>query len=143
MSATGLEVFDKTIQTANAWLDDIMAELGPDRPVAWHVLGAVLRSLRDRLPLELGVHLGAQLPLIVRGTYYEQWHAPGIIERSRTREEFLKEIRERLSHTRPVNVEAACRAVFGLLSRRIDPGQTEKIRHALPRPIRELWPGPA
>jgi hypothetical protein len=29
MSATGLDVFDKTIQTANIWLDEIMAEVGP------------------------------------------------------------------------------------------------------------------
>ena len=36
MSATDLEVFDKTLQTTNIWLDEIMAKLGPDRRVAWH-----------------------------------------------------------------------------------------------------------
>ena len=46
MSATGLDVFDKTVQTTNIWLDEIMARMGPDRHVAWHLLGAVLRSLR-------------------------------------------------------------------------------------------------
>jgi hypothetical protein len=49
MSATGLDVFDKTLQTTNIWLDEIMAKLGPDRQVAWHVLGAVLHALRDDL----------------------------------------------------------------------------------------------
>jgi hypothetical protein len=44
MSTTGLEVFDKTIQVTNTWLGEIMERLGPDRHVAWHVLGAVLRS---------------------------------------------------------------------------------------------------
>ena len=62
MSATGLDVFDKTLQTTNIWLDEIMATLGPDRQVAWHVLGAVLHALRDRLQIGLAVHLGAQLP---------------------------------------------------------------------------------
>lgn len=42
MSATGLEVFDKTLQTTNIWLDEIMGAIGPDRHLAWHVLGAVL-----------------------------------------------------------------------------------------------------
>ena len=42
MSATGLDVLDKTLQTTNIWLDEIMAKLGPDRQVAWHELGAVL-----------------------------------------------------------------------------------------------------
>jgi len=38
------------------------------------VLGAVLHALRDRLQIGLAVHLGAQLPLLVRGLYYDQWH---------------------------------------------------------------------
>ena len=31
MSATGLDVFDKTLRTTNIWLDEIMAKLGLDR----------------------------------------------------------------------------------------------------------------
>ena len=64
MSATGLDVFDKTLQTTHIWLDELMGEIGPDRQVAWLVLGAVLRAVRDRVPLELAVHLGAQLPIL-------------------------------------------------------------------------------
>ena len=79
MSATGLDVFDKTVQTTNIWLDEIMARMGPDRHIAWHILGAVLRALRDRLPLDDAAHLGAQLPLLVRGLYYDQWHSPSAI----------------------------------------------------------------
>jgi hypothetical protein len=43
MSATGLEVFDKSIQTTNIWLDEIMEDMGPDRQLAWHLLGACSR----------------------------------------------------------------------------------------------------
>ena len=67
MPATGLDVFDKTLQTTHIWLDDIMEVVGPDRQVAWHALGAVLRTLRDRLPLGLAAHLGSQLPILIRG----------------------------------------------------------------------------
>ncbi|CDZ35371.1 Hypothetical protein NGAL_HAMBI1145_28130 [Neorhizobium galegae bv. officinalis] len=45
MSASGLTVFDKTLQTTNIWLDDLMADQGPDRQLAWHVPGAVLQTL--------------------------------------------------------------------------------------------------
>jgi hypothetical protein len=31
MSATGLDVFAKTVQTTNIWLDEIMATIGPNR----------------------------------------------------------------------------------------------------------------
>lgn len=50
-----------------------MDAVGPDRQVAWHLLGAVLRAMRDRIPLGLAAHLGAQLPLLVRGAYYDRW----------------------------------------------------------------------
>src|SRR5215207_3528430 len=84
MSATGLDVFDKTLQSTHIWLDELMQEIGPDRKVAWHVLGAVLRGIRDRVPLELAVHLGGQLPILIRGTYYDQWAAPGTIQKFRS-----------------------------------------------------------
>ncbi|CDZ50091.1 Hypothetical protein NGAL_HAMBI1189_32780 [Neorhizobium galegae bv. officinalis] len=46
MSASGIAVFDKTLQTTNIWLDDLMADEVPDRQLAWHVPGAVLHTLR-------------------------------------------------------------------------------------------------
>src|SRR5262249_16500381 len=104
MSATGLDVFDKTLQTTNIWLDEIMAELGPDRQVAWRVLGAVLHALRDRLQTGLAVHLGAQLPLLVRGLYYDQWRASEQLVKQRSTEAFLEQVAERVADIRPVNV---------------------------------------
>ena len=111
MSATGLDVFDKTLQTTHIWLDELMQEIGPDRQVAWHVLGAVLRGLRDRVPLELAAHLGAQLPILVRGTYYDQWHAPGTINKVRSLDEFLECIGREFANTRPVNVRVQVEAL--------------------------------
>ncbi len=73
MSATGLDVFDKTLQTTHIWLSEIMERHGPDRKEAWHILSAVLHALRDRLPPELAAHLGAELPLLIRGAYYDQY----------------------------------------------------------------------
>jgi uncharacterized protein (DUF2267 family) len=141
MSANGLDVFDKTLQTTHIWLDELMAEIGPDRQVAWNVLGVVLRSVRNRIPLELAVHLGSQLPLLVRGTYYDQWHAPGrMAEKQRSLDEFLAPIGERLSHIRPMDARAATGAVFTVLARHVDAGQAEKVRHALPGEVQALWP---
>ncbi|MBC4016873.1 DUF2267 domain-containing protein [Siccirubricoccus deserti] len=141
MPSTGLDVFDKTLQTTNIWLDEIMAELGPDRQVAWHALGAVLRPLRDRLPLELAAHLGAQLPLLVRGLYYDQWHPAGQPERLRTLDEFLGRVGDGLQGIRPVNVRDATLAVFRTLARHADPGQVRKVINALPEEVRAFWLG--
>jgi len=143
MSATGLDVFDKTLQTTHVWLDELMQDetVGPDRQVAWHALGVALRAVRDRIPLELAVHLGSRLPLLVRGIYYDQWHAPGrMVGKPRSLDEFLKPIGERLVHIRPMNARAATGAVFTVLARHVDPGQAEKVRHALPGGVQVLWP---
>jgi hypothetical protein len=45
MSNTGLDVFDKTLQTTHIWLDELMQVIGPDRHLAWHVMGVVLPVL--------------------------------------------------------------------------------------------------
>ena len=140
MSATGLDVFDKTLQTTHIWLDDIMEELGPDRQVAWRTLGAVLRAVRDRLPRDLSAHLGAQLPLLVRGAYYDQWKPSREPERYRDQETFLARIGDELADLRPVNPAAAAQVVFRTLTRHVTDGQAHKVREALPEEIRRLWP---
>lgn len=139
MSANGLPVFDKTIQTTNIWLDQIMERLGPDRQVAWKVLSTVLHKLRDRLPVEAAAHLGAQLPLLVRGAYYDQFQPARQPGACRNREEFVAEVAEWLADTRPVDPEEAIAAVFDVLSRNIDPGQVQKIKGVLPEPVRQMW----
>jgi uncharacterized protein (DUF2267 family) len=68
MSATGLDVFDKTVQTTNAWLKEIMEVTGPDRRKAYRVLAAVLHALRDRLTVDEAAQLGAQLPILCAGS---------------------------------------------------------------------------
>jgi uncharacterized protein (DUF2267 family) len=140
MSATGLDVFDKTLHTTNTWLGEIMDDLGPDRQVAWHALSAVLRALRDRIPLDLAAHVGAELPLLVRGVYYDQWRPAEQPERYRSLEEFLRRLVDNLGPIRAVNSHDAARSVFRVLHRHLPEGQIDKVRGALPEEIRAIWP---
>jgi uncharacterized protein (DUF2267 family) len=140
MSATGLEVFDRTLQTTHIWLDEIIEDVATDRQTAWHVLGAVIRPLRDRLPLELSAHLSVELPLIVRGSYFEGWRPGRENLKLRSLREFLERVSDGLADTRPIGSVDAVRSVFAVLSRHLDHGQVQKIRHALPEDIRALWP---
>ena len=139
MSANGLEVFDRTLETTHVWLNEICNDLGPDKQVAWKVLSTVLHKLRDRLTLNLAAHLGAQLPLLVRGVYYDQFEPGKMPSEFRSREEFIAEVAEWLSDTRPVDPEEAIRSVFRVLSRHISEGQINKVRDALPKNVRQMW----
>lgn len=138
MPNTGLEVWDKSVQTTNIWLDELIDLCDVDRRGAWHILAAVLRALRDRLPLEVAIHLGAQLPLLVRGTYFEQWHLSDA-PRPRTLDDFLLLVDEKLGEGSNIPAREAAAAVFRVLSRFIDEGQTRKILAVLPRPLRDFW----
>ena len=138
-----MDVFDKTLQTTNIWLDEIMKEIGPDRHLAWHVLAAVLHPLRDRLPIGLAAHLGAQLPILVRGAYYDQWRPSEQELKLRSEEEFLQRVAQGLAGVRPVNTQKAVRAVFQVLNHYVDPNQIENVRGALPEGVRALWPANA
>lgn len=117
-----------------------MAEMGPDRQRAYHTLRAVLHALRDRLPLNLAAHLGAQLPLLVRGIYYDSWHPQPETSRERKQEEFLERVGAGLQGIRPVDVKQAAQVVFGVIGRHVSEGQAEKVRQALPKEIETLWP---
>ena len=140
MSTTGLEVFDKTLQSTHIWLDEIMEEIGPDRHLAWKVLTTVLQALRDRLPVELAAHFGAQLPLLVRGGFYAGFDPSTMPTRWHTAEEFRQHIAANLADARAVGAIDAIDAVVGVLDRHLSPGQVGKVYRALPKQIRELWP---
>jgi uncharacterized protein (DUF2267 family) len=138
MSATGLDVFDKTLQTTNIWLDEINAVIGPDRQLAWKVLSVVLHKLRDRLPVPLSAYLGAELPLLVRGVYYDQFE-PTRQPTDWNLDAFVHEVSEWLSDVRPVDPRQAMRSVFTVLSRRIPRGQIAKVQTTLPKDLRDFW----
>src|SRR6516162_2996456 len=92
--STGLTPFDSTVQTTHVWLNELMALTGWQDPhPAYLALRAVLHALRDRLSVDEAAALGAQLPMLVRGFYYEGWHPHGKPLRERTREEFLAHVR--------------------------------------------------
>lgn len=143
MSATGLDVFDKTVQTTNIWLKEIADDIGPDRRRAYHALGAVLHALRDRLTLEEAAQLGAQLPLLVRGIYYHEWRPTEQPKRVRHLDDFLALVDAGLGEIKPIDPEDASRAVFKVLDRHISRGEIDQVRQSLPAEIRGLWPQPA
>jgi uncharacterized protein (DUF2267 family) len=86
----------------------------------------------------LAVHLGAQLPLLVRGLYYDQWHPSEQTLKERSAEQFLDHVSQRLGDI--VNVGIDAQATLQVLNHRLDPHQVEKVRQALPENIRALWP---
>ena len=141
MSVTGLDVFDTTLHKTNSWLNDVMQVLDwPDRHKAYLALKATLHALRDRLTIEEVAQLGAQLPMLIRGFYYEGWDPTGKPLRARHKEQFLAQIEQQFRGDDRIDPERIARAVFTVLATRVSEGEIEDVKHVLPAEIRDLWP---
>jgi uncharacterized protein (DUF2267 family) len=140
MSATRLEVFDTTLQKTNSWLNDLMNVLGiPDKHMAYLAMRTTLQALRDRLTVEEVAQLGAQLPMLIRGFYYEGWDPTAKPLRVRQKEQFLARIEQQFRGDDRIDPEGMARAVFTLLAQRVTEGEIEDLKHLLPAGIRDLW----
>ncbi|MEW6380829.1 MAG: DUF2267 domain-containing protein [bacterium] len=140
---TGLDVFDTTVHKSNAWLKDVMEELGwHDRHKAYLALRSTLHALRDRLLPDESVEFAAQLPMLIRGLYYEGWQPTKTPNKKRHKEEFLASILGYFETDPDVDPEEVARAVFRVLTKRISSGEIQDIKHLFPAELRELWSGP-
>ena len=141
MSVTGLDVFDTTLHKTNNWLNELMQLLGwQDKHKAYLALRATLHALRDRLTVEEVAQLGAQLPMLIRGFYYEGWDPTGKPLKDRHKEEFLARIEEQFRGDNRIDPEQVARAVFTVLADRVTEGEIEDVKHILPAEIQDLWP---
>lgn len=132
--------FDTTLEKTNLWLRDVMTELDwDDRHRAYLALRGVLHALRDRLQPDEAVHLGAQLPMLIRGFYYEGWRPSATPKRERHREQFLDHVREAFPRRVDIDSERVTRAVFAVLARRISKGEMEDVQGMMPEEVRDLW----
>jgi uncharacterized protein (DUF2267 family) len=141
MTAAGLAVFDKTLQETNAWLKIVMGDLKTDdREVAYAALKGTLHALRDRIGPENASHLGAQLPLLLRGTFYEGWHMAGTPTKERHLDSFLEHIAKELPKNLNEDPKRVAHATFNAMRQRLDPGEFNKLLRLLPPQLQQLWP---
>jgi uncharacterized protein (DUF2267 family) len=139
---TGLDTFDKTVQESNLWLKDVMERLNTyDRRHAYSTMRAVLHALRDRIGPENAAHLGAQLPMLLRGLFYEGWDPTGKPTKERHENAFLAHIARELPRAAgPGEIEQGAVAVLDVLSKHIDRGAAVKLAAILPQDLRRFWP---
>jgi len=132
MSRSGVAALDHTVQETNVWLRAVAEQLHFEDRHHAHI------ALRDRLLPEVAVHLGAQLPMLVRGLYYEGWHMVGMPVKDRSVEEFADHVLQSLPPRFPMDPLAVARSVFEILWERLDPGEFAKLMDHWPASLRTL-----
>ncbi len=139
MLATDLNPFAGTMQITNLWLEQIKERLGwQERGRAFQALRAVLHALRDRLTTEQSADLAAQLPLLVRGLYFEGWQPSREKPAPLDRAAFLKQVALASGHDPAVSPEEITHAVFHVLAEHLGPDIL--IPHLGKSQLASLWP---
>jgi len=138
---TNIPEFHGVVRASEDWLDDLKHRLAwehTDRIFLAFV--ATLHALRDHLPTDAVARLGAGLPPLLRGFYFEGWHPRGRPPGQIGREAFFSRIHEGVHRDPGVDAEAVSRAVFALLAKRLPDAELEEIKAAAPAPLHGLWP---
>jgi uncharacterized protein (DUF2267 family) len=142
MSTTSLDVFDRTLQKTNMWLNQIMDIMGwDDRHAAYTAMRATLHALRDRLTVQEAAQLAAQLPMLIRGIYFEGWNPAHTPVPERHLDQFLARIEREFHSGYQVDPEKVARAVFRVLAARVTEGEISDVEQVLPAEVRALWTG--
>jgi uncharacterized protein (DUF2267 family) len=144
MGMTGLRSFDASLAKTKEWLQEVRDELGlDDEEQAFAALRSVLHVVRDKLTVEEAADLGAQLPLVMRGAFYDGWRPIDMPHPIRTEEDFLARVERGLERNRSPKLhdpDRIARAVLKVLDSRITIGEAEDVKRAFPEKLRKFWP---
>jgi len=134
---------ENTLEKSYIWLNLLQAKLNiPKRSDAYRLLKVVLHELRDRIPLNEAAHLGAQLPMLIRGLYYEGFRPKPFNRKNKSLQPFLKAVEKKMPRFYPHPPSELLRGVFELLNETISPGEIEDIKSCLSEEVRDFWPTP-
>jgi len=135
-----IQDYDEAVRSAEEWVDDMTKRLGwQDRQRAYSALLAVFHALRDCLQRDDAIYLGAQLPTLLRGLYYDGWH-PGTHTAAKKRDAFLARIHDSIHRDPAVDPEQVARAALALMAARLPAVELEDAKAAMPKDLHNLWP---
>lgn len=138
--AVRLAVFDRSLEKTNRIIGEIMEGLGTASPEeAYMALRATLHALRDRLVVDEAAQLAAQLPLVVKGIFYDGWDPSATPHPTRRAVDLLEEVAGRF-YWHPRDAESMVRTVLAVVTQHVSEGEMRQVKSALPKDMRTLFP---
>ena len=125
MADTGYSSFNTTVDKTNRVLNEIEQACGwtkAQRNRSYAALRAVLHAVRDRLTVDASAQFAAQLPMLIRGMYYDGWN-PSAVPVKTDKEEFLARVRREYPFELDGDVEELVHAVLDTLETPRHPGR--------------------
>ena len=140
MSALGLRIIDESVQQANIWINEVNERTGwDDKQRAYRLLRAVLHALRDHVSPDVAAKLSAQMPIMIRGIFYESWDPSKTPVKERSLAGFLAQVGQDFGPDPLQEPMAEVGAVLDTLDNRISEGEMTRLRKHFGEDVRELF----
>jgi uncharacterized protein (DUF2267 family) len=136
-----LSVIEHNVQITHEWITELTERLDwTSHSDALRLLRATLCAVRDHLGVNETADLAAQLPLLIRGMFYEGWVPAKVPVHNRHLSDFVRGIEEQVGSLPEYRGEQDIRTVLKMLNARISEGEIADVLAALPRPLSDFWP---
>ncbi|MFC0505966.1 DUF2267 domain-containing protein [Micromonospora costi] len=142
MSEQFISAIESSIDKTNVILKDIENAYGwpkEQRNQSYAALRTVLHLLRDRMPVQESVEFAQQLPIVVRGVYFDGWQ-PQDVPVKLNRDDFLYEVRQGFPYDVEGGTERVVQVVLDTLRRHITQGQWDDVKDTMPRDLARIMP---
>lgn len=140
MNAQSLEDLQHAVRLTHIWVNDLDQRLKwNDNARSFRLLKAVLHALRDSLQVNEVADLGAKLPILLRGVYYDRWHPAEMPIQAGTVDAFITRVNESFRSDPLADPPTAVMAVLRLLASKIAQGEIADVKRCLPEEVHSIW----
>ena len=131
--------FPDAAQQAEIWVSELSEHLHCERRQAYDCLRSVLHTLRDSMNQKAMADFSSQLPVLIRGMYYENWQPEGF-RPCLSKNEFITQFEKRSKFKNSMDSEQAVTNVFKLLNHCLNAPTIKKIKSTMSASLDPLWP---
>ncbi|WP_328654550.1 DUF2267 domain-containing protein [Micromonospora sp. NBC_00330] len=142
MADAMISAFESSLDKTNLILKDIENAYGwpkDRRNQSYAALRTVLHLLRDRLPVDESVEFAQQLPVLVRGIYFDGW-VPSDVPIKLNRDDFLYEVRQGFPYDAEGGPERVTQVVLDTLRRHVTQGEWQDVKDTMPKDLAMMMP---
>ncbi|MCF0093706.1 DUF2267 domain-containing protein [Micromonospora sp. NPDC049114] len=142
MADAMISAFESSLDKTNLILKDIEAAYGwpkERRNQSYAALRTVLHLLRDRLAVNESVEFAQQLPVLVRGIYFDGWN-PSDVPIKLNRDDFLYEVRQGFPYDVEGGAERVTQVVLDTLRRHVTQGEWQDVKDTMPKDLATFMP---
>lgn len=139
MNNDHIAVFESTVHKTHEWVSDVTERLDiTNRHEGYRALRAVLHALRDQLDVDECAEFAAQMPMLVRGMYFEGW-VPSRRSHVRSADAFLDVIVSNHGARPYKKPEEMAVAVLDVLRKHMSDGEIDEVLQRLPESVRRVF----